>query len=327
MAEKESPEDELHRRQEELAKKLIQSAMPNVQETIRRVLGSQLGASAISESLTSSMQCTLKDLTERMISRIEFPALRLDYNTLFPDLAGLNKKVAASLLPNIEALHNLQREQFADLIATVRSALDSMLPPNWRGDDVHLPKNLESLLLDEGLPLAWVPPTGVLIKVFAAETAGERRRILGSNWRTIVTACQAELDGIENVDLKEYVDFAAEAADALADGRSKASQALSANLLDTILRRSFSTDSREAITIQTERPNIDDYPLRLAIVIGGIWGSHGEYRPHRGDAIPRRYSRHASAHGVSRHQYSRVNAVIALMHVVGLLKVMEVDLA
>lgn len=54
-------------------------------------------------------------------------------------------------------------------------------------------------------------------------------------------------------------------------------------------------------------------------MLGGIWGAHGEFWPDKGDKIPRSYSRHGSVHGVSRRQYSRINAVLALMHVVSLL--------
>lgn len=327
MAKRRSPGEELHRRQEELAKKLLQLAMPNLNEAIGQILNRQLGVTAISEPLTKTMEDALKSITEGIVPKIELPTLRLDYETLFPDFADLSKKAASALLPSVEAFHELQRDQFADVISKVRTAVDSLLPPNWRGGDVQIPEDLEALLLDEGLPLAWVPPQPVLIKIFAAGSAGDRRRIVGSSWRSIATACLSELEGIENADLVEYAEFAVEAAESLRDGRTRASQALSANLLDSVLRRSFSKESRKALTGQADRPNIDVYPMRLAVVIGGIWGSHGEYRPLRGDAIPRRYSRHASAHGVSRRQYSRVNAVIALMHVVGLLKVMETDLA
>ena len=72
--------------------------------------------------------------------------------------------------------------------------------------------------------------------------------------------------------------------------------------------------------------DINQYPLRVAIVLGGIWGSYGEFWPSNGDVIPREFSRHGSAHGVSRRQYSRINSLLALMHVVSLLKLLEIDL-
>lgn len=108
-------------------------------------------------------------------------------------------------------------------------------------------------------------------------------------------------------------------------GNHEAGQALAANLLDSILRHEFSSSDRRSITSQTDRLDIDDYPPRLALVLGGIWGAHGEYWPDRGDQIPRRFSRHASAHGVSKRQYSRVNATISVMHVAALLRVIQSD--
>ena len=134
-------------------------------------------------------------------------------------------------------------------------------------------------------------------------------------------ACIAELEGVKEPRLKEYVEFAVEAAESLRDGRWRASQALSANLMDSILNRSFDKASKKRLTDQKTRVGWEDYPIRSALVIGGIWGSYSEYWPSKGDPIPRRYTRHASAHGVSRRQYTRLNAVIALMHIVGLLKV------
>lgn len=58
----------------------------------------------------------------------------------------------------------------------------------------------------------------------------------------------------------------------------------------------------------------------------GVWGSYGQFWPTNGDTIRYRYSRHGSAHGISRRQYSRVNAVIALMHIVSPLRLLDTDL-
>ncbi len=66
--------------------------------------------------------------------------------------------------------------------------------------------------------------------------------------------------------------------------------------------------------------------MRVSIALGGR-GAHGQFWPNQGEKIPRLYSRHGSAHGVSGRQYSRINAVLALMHVVSLLRLMDVDLS
>ena len=74
-----------------------------------------------------------------------------------------------------------------------------------------------------------------------------------------------------------------------------------------------------------ERLTIEDLPARSAVVLGGIWGAFGQFWPENGEQIPRNFSRHASAHGVSRRQYSRINALLALMHVTAPLKLLSVD--
>jgi hypothetical protein len=51
----------------------------------------------------------------------------------------------------------------------------------------------------------------------------------------------------------------------------------------------------------------------------------GQFWPKNGDQIPRDFSRHASAHGVSRRRCSRINVLLALMHVTALLKPLSVD--
>lgn len=282
---------------------------------------------SITRSVLPTFKAPIVDVNVlKALQGIEVPSLKLDYSALFPDFAAIQASALKSLLPSVRLIQDLQRDQFASIIKSARAAVSAMLPPNWRGEDVSIPKDLETLLLDEGLPLAWVPPRTVIVKLFAARTAAERRKILGNRWRVITSACLEELQQVSHQDLMEYAEFAVEAAETLLDGRSKSSQALSANLLDTILRKSFDEKDRAAITGQKQRLDIDDYPLRVAIVLGGIWGSHGQFWPNNGDKIPRKYSRHGSAHGVSKRQYSRINAVLALMHVVALLRLLEVDL-
>lgn len=279
-----------------------------------------LVSKTIKDLVSPSYQRWLKD-----VSKFAAPSLKLDYAALFPDYADLAPKAWKAALPALVQIQEVQRKQFADVIAAARRAYDASLPPNWP-KGVNLPADLEVMLLDEGLTLAWVPPEDVVVQLFAASSASERRTIIGRRWRGIGRACLDELDQVAHPDVKDHAHFAREAAVTLMTGSAAASQALSANLLDSILRAEFSHNDRTTITGQKNRLDIDDYPLRVAIVLGGIWGAHGQFFPERGDQIPRSYSRHGSAHGVSRRQYSRVNAVLALMHVVALLRVMERDL-
>ena len=162
-------------------------------------------------------------------------------------------------------------------------------------------------------------------RLFAAETSQQRRTIIGGSWKRIAEAARAELDHVTAPRLKHHLAFAHNAIDAVLGGNHHAGQALAANLLDSILRSELTSSDRRSITSQKNRLDIDDYPLRLALVLGGIWGAHGEYWPDKGDQIPLQFSRHASAHGVSKRQYSRINATISLMHMTALLRVIQSD--
>lgn len=260
------------------------------------------------------------------LPKIELPALRVDYESLFPNLEKLNQQILAQLSPTFKAIHDLQREQFAHAFVNLAKLADTIWPPNWRGAGQPAEDLLEGMLLDEGLSLAWVPPSDILSRLFVADTPQQRRRIIGRSWRRISEAARTELDQVTAPRLKQHVLFARRAVDAVLAGNHQAGQALAANLLDTILRSEFSSSDRKSITNQKDRFDIEEFPLRLALVLGGIWGAHGQYWPDQGEQIPRRFSRHASAHGVSKRQYSRVNATISLMHLTALLRVIQQDL-
>lgn len=83
-------------------------------------------------------------------------------------------------MPGVRLVQDLQRGQLAQLIARVREVVSAVLLPNWRGEDVRIPGNLEALLLDEGLALAWVPPQPVIV------TTSKGR------WFLFIKACRAE---------------------------------------------------------------------------------------------------------------------------------------
>lgn len=235
------------------------------------------------------------------------------------DLLRTSKALSDSLIS--------QRDYFSKLARHISEVGASELPPNWV--EMEMPENLEVLLLDEGLPLAWIPPKDVLRKLFAAESAGARRRIISANRKTIVEACFDELSDIKLNDaaLSPWVDdFALEAAHALREGRWRASQALSANLIDSILRNAIeATVVKEVKSNPDKRIDWERFPMKSALVLGGLYGIHVPFHIQRGDVVPTSFSRHASVHGVSIRQYKQVNAVIALMHLVGLLRLVETE--
>lgn len=258
--------------------------------------------------------------------KLDLPPLTLDYTRLFGPALNLENLELKSLVDksSITAfadLYSSQREQFERIFEQVDRALDAVLPPNWTG--VRSLDQIENLALDEGLALAWVPPVDVLNALLAAPSMQERRRILGRRWKRIVAACSESLDTTCDAGVIRYRSFAQNVIDMLVHGHPEGAQALGANLLDTMLLETLDKPSVRQVTDQRKRLLIDDLPWRAAMVFGGIWGSHTEFWRSRGDAIPRGFSRHGSVHAVSRAQYSRINALLALMHVTSYIMLLD----
>ena len=293
-----------------------------------------------SEHISEIVTKSVPDMKQLLIAipKIELPLIRI--GNISP-LISINRTVAenldASTKPLIELvkkfsedyqqslvgpLAGMWSEQISNLVKNVGKIASYHYPPNWQGEGLlKLADNLETLLLDEGLPLAWVPPRHILAKVIQANTSSERRRVLYSNRMCIITACEQELKSIGRRELDELIAFVLESIEAMRNGHWKASQALSTNVMDTIVSQLFDKSTKIAIRNHKTRISWKEYPVKEALVLGGIWGAYLEYWPDgKSNNIPQQYTRHASAHGVSRRQYTNINALIALMHVVGLLK-------
>jgi hypothetical protein len=265
-----------------------------------------------------------------------FPSTRLvnsfvpQLNLMSPSMEALSRRAAKSITGSLAGPMNVflerQHRQWAPFFESLRKAIKSWLPPNWQ--DVNLPSShlIETILLDEGIPLAWVPSPEVLTAILEAPDAAVRRRIIGRRWRRIVSDCEACLAEVTNTDLKPHCVFATDIARALREGHAAAAQALAANLLDSIIRHNVDLQLKQTVTATGKkrvRIDIDDYQLKAGFAMAPIWRAYEEFWEKNGDPVPRFFGRHPSAHAVSRAQYSRVNAVIGLMLVTSLLRLLD----
>lgn len=55
----------------------------------------------------------------------------------------------------------------------------------------------------------------------------------------------------------------------------------------------------------------------------GIWGSFKQFWVKRGEDVPSQFTRHGTVHSMSPLQYTKANALIAVMHLVGLLCLLD----
>lgn len=224
-------------------------------------------------------------------------------------------------------------------------AFQQSLPPNWKSPDVEFPdlEDLEVLQLEEGIPLAWVPPNQVLTEVLACRTAAGRRRVIASESAAILKACLKELRRLRSDETREWRSSARQAAAAMEAGHWRAGQALAAIALDTATEKFVRTSYKDA-TLQSRRgkgavrvatpPGTSDdslptwrdvdYP-RALLVLHSLYGAFTEFNPRTGEQVPTQFTRHGTVHTMDRRQYSKANGLIALMHLVGLLCLIEDD--
>lgn len=200
---------------------------------------------------------------------------------------------------------------FESLRSVAKSVLDRALPANLRA----VPFTVDELeaVATEGITVYAVPSADVVRQLLAAPDARARREILGRRFTRIVADCDDLLDACVEPDTREAVIFARAGIAAARGGHTHAAQALWANTLDSLLWAAFEPTARKAFVDRNHRTTTDPRTLRELLLMAPIAHGHSRYFPAEGDLIPRTFSRHASAHGVSRRQYNKRNAAQALL--------------
>ncbi|WP_189148189.1 hypothetical protein [Streptomyces lacrimifluminis] len=259
-------------------------------------------------------------------------------SSIVPDFSPAVWEAAQEVLQRLAEISTVVRT-FAESAAPYLQGIFESLgdfakrnfPENWDGVDGSSFKGLSSILIDEGIPLMWVPGPMVVEAFLIADSASSRRRIISSRWKGIVSDCEAVLHGIDHPDLLDERDFALSCVHALRDGHFNPAQALAANLLDTTLLH-LDGDIRKSVRSNHFKQNgvkfdLDEHQFRVALTFAPVWCAHAKFKADMRDTIPRVFARHASVHAVSRKQYSRVNAVIGLMVVTSVLKFFDLELS
>jgi hypothetical protein len=142
----------------------------------------------------------------------------------------------------------------------------------------------------------------------------------------IVDDCEAVLGRTTSVAVEPFKLQALKSIAGLRAGHHELAQAFSAATLDTAVGYMFSTKpARQLATNVEHRGRLDERPVREFFAVAQLMGVHLQYRPSNGDPIPRTFNRHASIHGVSAVQYSRLNSVLALAHLMSFLWFIELS--
>ena len=143
----------------------------------------------------------------------------------------ISSQVLAGLKPVLGGLSDLA----ARSLAPVFSRLAEALPENWR--DIRYPCLEAALeLMNDGIPLIWVPRSSVVARLMQASGAAGRADVLADARRDVADDCDAVLADITAPHLASLAVMAAEAVRTLRDGYCAGAQALATDVFDTWLQ-------------------------------------------------------------------------------------------
>ncbi|MFF5505819.1 hypothetical protein [Streptomyces roseolus] len=250
--------------------------------------------------------------------------------------AELRAQVARQVVPDLSALApKVDWPGLADLAGTLTKAREAFeavaLPGNWR-PLTSLNLTAMTKVIEEGVPLAWVPPHDVILALVAAPDAVTRAGVLDANRTSIVDCCHQVLAEIARPDLQDQKRLLEEAA-VLADGNTySAAQALAASVWDTVYRGvwraepTFQSGPRFRYDqVIAKLPPIDIDAAVIEFRQACVFGPFTKACENFFDTspVPTAYNRHATAHAAGATQYTPANALTALMLAVSLLRELE----
>ena len=211
-------------------------------------------------------------------------------------------------------------QHILDALPDLSDSFRGVWPANLRGKGIDLQVDkLKSLMMDEGLPIAWVPRSETIRMVFAAEGPAARRAVYGRRWRGVVTDCEQLTNRMSSVATSGYLRFLRATIHSLREGHPEGAQALAATTLDTAVKEFFNRDSYRQWIGARGRIEPDELPVRRFFITCQLWGIYRHFEVRDGDPTPGTFNRHGSVHAVSARQYSRLNAVLGLAHLTSLL--------
>ncbi|MEU0424282.1 hypothetical protein ABZ235_11815 [Streptomyces canus] len=264
--------------------------------------------------------------------------------------ADFFERVAGSLQPFAALTKHLslgpsQLQAMANTVQAVGRWAGELSPDNWRGGGLDFRALVG--VIEEGIPLAWVPPRDIVRGLIDAVDVEARFGILETNQAVIVESCHAALDQVTDSDWAEQVDLLRTCAGLLESGHTQGAQALAANVYDTLYRGLWRAlpqlqsakgkwdgygrvqsrlpvielEKKEWPIVDGEVKDLTVMEFRLACVITPLKAAYTDF--YNEDPVPMRFNRHATAHAAGRTQYTPVNALLVLMLGVSLIRELQ----
>ncbi|MFE4258203.1 hypothetical protein [Streptomyces sp. NPDC056883] len=267
-------------------------------------------------------------------------ALRQAISPLIPVIADIQRygQTIRDNMPDLSFLSSIAPQidpewfrGLADVLVTAHGIIRKTLPSNWLGESFDYTVMVS--VLNEGIPLAWVPSAPVIHGLLAAPDARARLRVLEANTEEIVAACRKALSEVSQPGLQQQVALLEDCLAMVEADLPAGAQALAASVWDTVYRAVWRADpllktpgwfKYKEVTRKLPKADLDDSTLlafRHACVLAPIVKGLEEFRD--GHPIPSAFNRHATTHAAGASQYTTANALTVLMLAVSLVRELE----
>ncbi len=261
----------------------------------------------------------------------QFEQLQRQMRLALPQFERFQKQMRLAFAPQLENLMKQIAKSFdvrrfiaPDVLERLRASLARELPPNWPKD-----RNIEtmvSLVHTTGWPLIWVPEVAMIEKLMKSLDQSRRERALLRHRSKILDECRRRLDQVKTKELRYLAQCGIEAVDVLEAGHSRASQALAASVLTTVLQVKLGFRKLKDARSQLDELSWEKASLpwfRWTLITSTVVGALTDFYVHQGDPVPRSFNRHATVHHLNPKQLTRVNALVSVMMVASLLRELE----
>lgn len=239
-----------------------------------------------------------------------------------------NAQLGEAATRAMEAFAAQQKSIWESLGPSLARMRNAFYPPNLRDVDGLTYQVVEEVAMVDGIAIYGLPRPAIVEALIGADGAQKRREVLGRRWQQILVDCREVVDGLDP-DLRHFARTATLAIDALEAGHVEAAQSLSATLVDSFLRERLEQRDKYMPSRSGNRTTAayEELGARQFIAFAPIWQAYQTYPKSNGDPVPTTFSRHASAHTVSRRQFNRRNAVQCIMLACSLLYHLDEQIA
>lgn len=192
----------------------------------------------------------------------------------------------------------------------------NVLPENLRGIDQLSLTTLSDFLSTEGIPLYLIPRPSTAEALLAARGTKAARSLLNTRAPKIIEDCQIVWESHRNSATHGWIQLLETGLEAYLDGHTAPAQALFTSVMDSIVwelprndRSRYTTHAKGS----KDWGKLLNEEVATALAMLPLWQVYERNFKSSGDLVPSEFNRHATLHRASMRQYSKRNAIQAMM--------------